>query len=153
VTDAGFPTVVAAVQPLFEEEDVRFFLLTVESWPERLAVRIGGAAGPEMRRRMQDYRAALNAWAADRQAGRDTPRPDHRGPEHELMGRLELAALDDQGSPYASRGHSYGGTGTELIAEWRFPLDDRPMPDAVVVRASVSAKHAEVVVRLRDDAA
>jgi hypothetical protein len=153
VSDLAPPTVIAAVQPLFEAEDVRFFLLTVEWWPEKLHVRVGGIADAEMGRRMRAYRAELDAWAADRQAGRDRPKPDHRGPEYELMSRLELAALDPQGAPYTWQGHSHGGTGTELISEWRFPHDDPSVPATVTLRASLPPQEREVVVRLRDDAA
>ncbi|MFI6163004.1 hypothetical protein ACIA59_24020 [Micromonospora haikouensis] len=112
------PRVCASGARIAELDDIGVHLLTVETWTDRVTVRLVAAGTGTVRQRMDSREVDLIDWTRRRNAGSDEPPP--KTPGEELMDALTVEITDELGTAYCWVGKSGGGSGTELLAEWYF---------------------------------
>ncbi|MFG3689672.1 hypothetical protein [Micromonospora sp. NPDC047740] len=113
---AGLPRVVASGKRIAEVRGTDMYLLTVELWsPNQVTVRLVGELNDRMRSAVASYHAAMESLSPDR--GRDAV---PRSPGEELFKALQVRLSDEVGTAYNWESGSSGGTGQELLCEWRF---------------------------------
>lgn len=98
--------------------DIEMYLLTVESWNDRVMVRLDGAFTDSARRRIAVCQAAMDGWP-ERHPDRQQERPSDSVGE-EIFRSLTLRVSDDVGTQFRWRSGSSGGSDAELLCEWLF---------------------------------
>jgi hypothetical protein len=99
-------------------DGVDVHLLTVESWADRVAVRLVGAPTEQARPLIAAHHVAMDEWAVRRRAGRDEPPPAE--PAQKIHESLRLHLDDGTGTAFRLISAQCGGTGTEWLCEWFF---------------------------------
>jgi hypothetical protein len=115
---ARLPLIVSPVVPIALVEDRQVVLLTVESWPDRVRVRLAV---------VQD--AATDALDAEFElACRSGQARIVEMPGAVFFGQVRFSIHDEAGTPYELDSGSVSGSGSEWEADWLF----RPgIPDGV----------------------
>jgi hypothetical protein len=131
---ATIPRVFASGARVAELGDAAVHLLTVETWSDRVTVRLVIAATEAVLERMGTREIELADWMRRRNAGHDGPPP--KNPGEELIDALTVEATDELGTAYCWVGSSAGGSGTELLAEWYFT----PAPPTSSVTVTVTTR-------------
>ena len=116
--------------------DIDVHLLTVESWGERIVVRLVAASTDAIRAELAGQEAKLDQWAKRRQAGSDEWPP--QSPGERIAESLRVRIDDGAGTRYRLSVKTAGGSGTELLSEWIF----KPAlpPDTSTVTVTVTSK-------------
>jgi hypothetical protein len=93
-------------------------LLTVETWGDRVVVRMVGAVNEAIRADLAAYETRMHDWYERRQAGSEEWPP--KMPGERIFEELEVRLTDDVGTLFECSSGSSGGSGTEMLCEWRF---------------------------------
>jgi hypothetical protein len=93
-------------------------LLTVETWGDRVVVRMVGALNEAIRADLAGHEARMQDWRERRQAGSDEWPP--KLPGELIFQELKVRLADDVGTTFKWSSGSSGGSGTEMLCEWSF---------------------------------
>jgi len=99
--------------------DIDIYLLTIESWNDRVLVRTVGAMTEGAQAIVTADEEESAAWMRRRRAGADEPPPEGIGAR--LARSLTVDLSDDAGTEFRLIGRSAGvGGGAQLYCEWIF---------------------------------
>ncbi len=98
--------------------DVDVYLLTLESWDERVVVRLAGAGTERTRAEIARYEAVMEQWRPPGGEGPEGWPPPLPG--ESITDSLQVHVGDEAGTDYSLFVRTGGGTGTELLSEWIF---------------------------------
>jgi hypothetical protein len=108
------PTVVSPLVRLGEREGVEVVLVTIEAWPDEVAVRMRGLPSSQTAELEATYFDALEAWHGEGAMGSAPVQPA------EALLRFDVSISDDAGTIYAPRSAAHGGSGTMFRADYFF---------------------------------
>ena len=118
----------------------------MESWGDRIAVRLVAAATDRTRQLTAAHETALREWSERRRTSHDDPPPEW--PAALLGDSLALRLEDDAGTNFRRiSGHS-GGTGTEWLVEWVYT--PAPAPAAKRITLTVTTADGAMSVQAFD---
>lgn len=106
-------------------------LLTVETWDNRVVVRMVGAVNDAIRAELAAHEARMQDWDKRRQAGSDEWPPEMPG--ELIFQELKVRISDDLGTTFELSSGSSGGSGTEMLCEWRFEPGMSPAASTLTV--------------------
>jgi hypothetical protein len=116
---ARVPLIVSPVVPVARVEDRQVLLLTVESWPDRVRVRLADEQDASTDALDSEFELA---------AGSTPPPRVVEMPGAAFFGRMRFSVHDQALTPYRLDSGSVSGSGSEWEADWLF----RPgVPDGV----------------------
>jgi hypothetical protein len=106
-------------------------LLTVETWGNRVVVRMVGAVNEAIRAELAAYEARMHDWHERREAGSDEWPP--KMPGELIFQELKVRLTDDLGTKFKWSSGSSGGSGTEMLCEWSFEPGMPPAASTLTV--------------------
>jgi hypothetical protein len=119
-------------------------LLTVESWGDRVAVRLVAASSERTEQRIAADEAALQEWASRPAAERADRPPTSLG--ERISDSVRLRLDDGCGTEFRFFSSSSGGTGTERLCEWIFDPDVAPAAERLTLAVETDeGEHTEVI--------
>jgi hypothetical protein len=121
------PRVFAPGVAIADVTGIKMYLLTVESWNDRVLVRLDGALTGSARDRIAAHQVATVG--------------------DEIFRSLTLRVSDDVGTAFEWRSGASGGTGAELLCEWLFEpaAPDTASTLTVTVAAADDVERAHTV--------
>ena len=112
------PRVFASGDVLATAAGTDVHLLTVETWGNRVVVRMVGAVNDAIRAELAAHEPRMPHWNERCRAGSDEWPP--KVPGELIFQELKVRIADDLGTAYEWSSGSSGGSGTEMLCEWRF---------------------------------
>jgi hypothetical protein len=125
------PRIFASGDVLARAAGTDVHLLTVETWGNRVVVRMVGAVNEAIRAELAAYEARLQDWTKRRQADPDEWPPTMPG--ELIFQELEVRLTDDLGTAFELSSGRSGGSGTEMLCEWSFEPGMQPAPSTLTV--------------------
>ena len=125
------PRVFASGDVLARAAGTDVHLLTVESWGNRVVVRMVGAVDDAIRAELAAHEARTQDWNERRRAGSDEWPPKTSG--ELIFQELTVRIADDVGTTFDWSSGSSGGSGTEMLCEWRFEPGMPPAASTLTV--------------------
>jgi hypothetical protein len=147
---SSIPRVFPAGTPVARVGEIEIYLLTVESWSDRMLVRLVGAATDATREQIATYNTDMSEWVQRHGKAGEEPAPQSMG--EQLFASVTVRVVDDLSTDFRWISGSSGGTGTELLCEWLFEPAIPPEATSVrVVVTTVDGVENSVTVRQHPD--
>lgn len=131
------PRVVSPITTLFTLDGIDIALISVELWPQHLAVRLAALPNEITDDQQRRHEVDFERWGKTRvEAGKAAAGDPPEQPGTRLLAPLQIAVEDDAGTIYTPRGGNTGGSGSEWHGDWFFAADVPQSVRRLTVRVS-----------------